>query len=90
MSITINELTITVPGNVVKTFSGDGKDSNLRVTQAQAQSLYDQLGPVLAFFAANGGAPIVDASKIETGTFASTGQVGSQEALKDQVDGVKR
>lgn len=49
MSITINELTIEVPGNVIKTPGGDGT-SKLRVTQEQAQSIYDQLGPVLAFF----------------------------------------
>jgi hypothetical protein len=57
LSITINEMTITVPGNVVKTFTADGKDSLLRVTQDQAQNIFDALGPVLKFFAVqnNGG-----------------------------------
>jgi hypothetical protein len=51
VSVSINELTVTVPGNVIKNNTEDG-DSKLRVNQEQAQSLYDQLGPVLDFFSA--------------------------------------
>lgn len=50
-SIFINELSITVPGNVVKNNDKDG-NSILRFTQDQLQSLYDSAGPVLEFFAA--------------------------------------
>lgn len=52
MSITINELSIAVPGNVVKSNQVTGRNETvLRVTQNQAQSIYNSLGPVLAFFA---------------------------------------
>lgn len=46
--VTINELAVTVQGNVVKNF--DGSESTLRVTQDQAEELYAGLGPVIEFF----------------------------------------
>lgn len=60
MSVTFEAFSITVPGNVVKSFTNDGKDSSLRLTQEQGQSLYDTLGPTLEFLknqVSNGSAP---------------------------------
>jgi hypothetical protein len=47
--ITINEMTITVPGNVVKNMDSTGKNTLLRMTQEQLQSFYDEVGPMLDF-----------------------------------------
>lgn len=87
MSITINELTIHVPGNVVKTT--DGGMSKLRVTQEQAQHIVDQLVPVLDFFksqdapAFDGAHPHISPVVVDPPQLVD----GSQEALKNQIDG---
>ena len=43
MPISINELTVSVEGNVVKTGGGDGKSTYLRMTEDQALAIYDDL-----------------------------------------------
>jgi hypothetical protein len=57
VSITVNEMTITVPGNVVKNNDKDG-NTLLRFSQDQLQNIVDQAGPVLDFFKAQAGTAV--------------------------------
>jgi hypothetical protein len=62
MSVTINELTITVPGNVVKNNDKDG-NSMLRMNQDQLQSIVnDAASPMVGITATNipSGMPVSD------------------------------
>lgn len=63
MSITVNELTLQVAGNVVKTFTEDGKSSQLRMTEEQALEIYNDLAEHF------GNSPAVPAEKV----FGNTG-----------------
>lgn len=47
MAININELSLTVKGNIVKNNDSNG-DSVLRMTQEQAQEIYGDLGDFLS------------------------------------------
>jgi hypothetical protein len=89
VSITVNEMTITVPGNVVKNNDKDG-NTLLRFSQDQLQNIVDQAGPVLDFFRQQAGAATSSSSKKSAHPTPEPQPVsGTQEALKEQIDGVK-
>lgn len=68
MSININEMTVSVAGNVVKNMSADGKSTLLRMTEDQAASIYADLG---GYFQAQG----IDSvnNKVVDALFGNTG-----------------
>jgi hypothetical protein len=85
VSITINELTIHVPGNVVKT--NDGGVTRLRMTQEQLQHIIDQGIPVLDFFKSQDAPAFDGAHPHISPVVVEDPPTGSQEALKNQIDG---
>jgi hypothetical protein len=88
MSVDINEFSVTVGGNVVKTTSADGKGSVLRMTGTQARELIAQLSPVLVFIdtLASPDAAVSSSEPMST----HLPPPGSQEAPKNQVDETKK
>ena len=88
MGVVINELSVEVTGNVVKN-NNDAGNSVLRMSQEQAHEIYGTLGD---FFAKNGTldwniqAPALTSENAGPKTKTAP---GSQEALKNQIDGVK-
>jgi hypothetical protein len=93
VSIIINELTLQVTGNVVKKFTTDGAGSLLTMTERQAAEIYNDLAE---HFGTGIKVPVPEDDKV----FGKTGEpptpvsvlkpvTGSQEELKNQVDGTQ-
>jgi hypothetical protein len=78
MSVFIEELGITVSGNINRKFNLGSNVTTLKVTAAQAQSLYDSLGSALNFFASQSPVPVDDAPLIKP--------MSSLSVLKQPVD----
>lgn len=50
MSVSIESLGVSVSGPITRRYDQATNRTGLTLTQAQAQELYDALGPVLKFF----------------------------------------
>jgi hypothetical protein len=58
MGATIEQLGVSVPGQIVRRHDKDADRTTISLNAAQARELYDALGPVLAFF--DNGQPTLD------------------------------